>query len=106
MQKEYISYIQKLSFQFAKYHYDQYLKKTKSKFISKENVRNVVEMIYTNERKKELFSFIRQTLKTQLSDNYNPLLVEPLLQEISQDDSLSKERIILEIHEFQSEFYE
>jgi hypothetical protein len=44
-------------------------------------------------------------MKTQLEDKYNPMVIEPLLQEIANDPSSAIERIVLEIHEFQKRFY-
>tara|TARA_Y100000389_G_C17212812_1_gene389357 strand:- start:194 stop:520 length:327 start_codon:yes stop_codon:yes gene_type:complete len=105
LKKEYIQLIQQLSFQFAKYHYDLYVKEQNIKFISHDAVPSVVDTMYTQQRKKELFSFLRQMLKQQFGDDYNPMLVEPILEEISQDDSLGKQRIVTEIHDFQKQYY-
>ena len=105
LKKEYIQLIQQLTFQFAKYHYDRYIEEHSIQFIEKGNVVNVVKSMYTPQRKKELFAFLRQMLKTQFGDDYNPMLVEPILEEIAQDDSLGKQRIITEIHDFQKNFY-
>jgi len=105
MNKEYIQYIQKISFSFAKFHYDKFLKDNEINFINQENVESYVSQIYSPERKKELFKFIRMSLKNNLGDSYNPLAVEPIIQEINDDDTLAKTRIVTEIHDFQKTFY-
>lgn len=105
MNKLYIKHIQDLSFKFAKYHYEQYLKKHNLSYINKDKVKSVVSEVYSKEIQKQLFAFVRQSMKTQLEDKYNPMVIEPLLQEIANDPSSAIERIVLEIHEFQKRFY-
>jgi len=105
LKKEYIQFIQQLSFQFAKYHYDLYIQENSISYIPHAAVPSVVDTMYTPQRKKELVSFLRQMLKQQFGDNYNPMLVEPILEEISQDDSLGKQRVVTEIHDFQKQYY-
>ena len=105
MNKAYIQYIQNISITFAKFHYDNILKENKLNFIPNDKVELYVSNMYSQERKKELFKFIRMSLKTKLGDSYNPLAVEPILQEINEDDTLAKTRIITEIHDFQKNYY-
>tara|TARA_B100001094_G_scaffold305708_1_gene335775 strand:+ start:1822 stop:2145 length:324 start_codon:yes stop_codon:yes gene_type:complete len=105
MNKDYIQFIQKLSFSFAKYHYDKFIQEHQIEFIEKKDVESYVSEMYSQEKKKELFQFIRKSLKTTLKDAYNPLAVEPILQEINEDDKYARTRIVTEIHDFQKEYY-
>lgn len=105
MKKQYIKYIQELSFTFAKYHYDEYIKKNDIKFIPYEKVQTIVESLYSKNMQKELFGFIRQSLKLQLGKEYNHIIVEPLLLEISDNSEIAIERITTEIHEHQEKYY-
>lgn len=105
MNKLYIKHIQDLSFQFAKYHYNEYIKKHSLSYIVYDKVHSVVSEVYSKELQKQLFAFIRSSMKNQLEEQYNPMLVEPLLQEIANDPSSAIDRIVLEIHEHQKKFY-
>ena len=105
MNKEYIKFIQQLSFSFAKFHYDIYLDENQIQYIPEKDVESYVSKIYSTETKKQLFSFVRKSLKDSLIEYYNPLAVEPILQEINDNDSFARQRIVTEIHDFQKEFY-
>ena len=103
LNKEYIKLVNELSIQFAKYHYNEYLKTHNIDKINESELPQVVESLYTNQKKKELFKFLRHALKEMLKENYNPLCIEPIISEINDDDSLAKKRIITEIELYQNQ---
>ena len=105
MKKVYIQYIQELSVAFAKYHYNKHLEKHNLTYIEYDNVKGVVTEVYTKDMQKQLFSFIRHSLKEDLKDSYNPMMVEPLLQEIADNPETAIERICIDIHDHQKKFY-
>lgn len=97
------SMVKELSLYFAKYHYDEYLKENKIKRIRDNEIQRVVELLYTEEKKKELREYIRTCLKETLAENYNSFAIENILMEMFTDIELSKNRIILEIKSYQDD---
>ena len=97
------SMIRELSFFFAKYHYDEYLKENKIHVIKDDKIAIVVEKLYTEEKKKELREYIRTCLKETLAENYNSFAIENVLMEMFTDIELSKNRIIMEIKSYQDD---
>ena len=97
------SMIKELSFFFAKYHYDDYLKENNISFIHDDKIGVVVDTLYTEEKKKELREYIRSCLKETLAENYNSFAIENILMEMFTDIELSKNRIILEIKTYQND---
>ena len=105
MKKIYIQYIQDLSIAFAKYHYHIHLKKHNLEYIKYENVNSIVDEVYSKEMQKQLFAFIREKMRDNMKEQYNPMLIEPLLLEIAENPQMAMARIIVEIHEHQKIFY-
>mgnify|MGYP001231352458 CR=1 FL=1 len=101
MNKDLLFQIQEISFAFAKYHYEQYLKKHDINQIESDKINEIIQDMYTSDKKKELYNFIRQTLKKMYAQNYNSLAVEQIIMEMSADDVLAVSRICTEIELYQ-----
>jgi len=99
--KKLVSTVQDLACQFAKYHYEIYLKENNVKHIESDELPAVVDTIYTDIRKDELKDFIRMALKEMCKEDYKSAAVEPILLELCSDDSTVKARVITEIEIFQ-----
>lgn len=100
---QYIKDVQKLSYSFAKFHYDDYLKQHKINKIEHTKIENIVNDIYDSQKKNELASFVRQSMKMTYKNSYNSMLTENILNEIFLDDTRTKTRIITEIELLQRE---
>lgn len=105
MKKDYILYIQELSTAFVKYHYNKKLEQNNLEFIEYDKVESTVREVYSKDMQKQFFAFVRQSLKKSLGESYNPMMVEPLLQEIADNPETAIERICVDIHEHQKKFY-
>lgn len=99
---EYIKNIQTLSYNFAKYHYDNYIKKHKLQKINNEDIRSIVDNIYDSQLKNDLASFIRTNMKLIYRESYNSFLTENVMNGIFEDDEYTRNRICVEIETFQS----
>ena len=99
---EYIKNIQTLSYNFAKYHYDVYLKKHGLQKIDDEDIRGIVDNIYDSHLKNDLAAFIRTNMKMIYKESYNSFLTENVLNGIFEDDEYTRNRICVEIETFQS----
>ena len=95
-------YYKELTFYFAKYHFEQYLVDNKLNKIPDHKIKDVVNQLYVEEKKKELREYIRSCLKETLKENYNSFTVENILLEMFNDEELSKNRIVIEIKEYQN----
>lgn len=102
MKTEYVNRIQQLSFKFAKYHYDKYLEDNKRSRINGEDIKHVVDDIYTSEKKNDLARFIRLQMKEAYGPAYNAFITENILGSIFEDDAYTKKRICMEIECFQN----
>ena len=98
--KELTDNIQKLAYNFAKYHYNKYLEIHKIDKIKNEELQNIVESMF-NDKQKELKAYIRISLKKICGDNYNSFAVENIIYEMFSDKNLVIERIAIEIKNFQ-----
>ena len=92
-----VKMVRDISFQFAKYHYDEYLKNEDIDKIEDEKIEKVVESMWTPVKKKELAQIIRSILKDKLKDNYSPFQTETIINEMFEDEIIAKQRIITEI---------
>lgn len=93
--------IRKLSYNFAKYHYDNYLKENKLGKIPEEQVYTIIDTIFCKDKEKELKKFIRASLKQSCQETYNSFAVENVFNEMFSDRSMIIDRISLEIKSFQ-----
>ena len=92
--------VRNIVFYFLKNEYKDYLTKNELKFIPEDDIDNVVDYIYIK-KEKILKEFIRTNLKKMMKNKYPGALVENIIFDIFQDKKLAKNRIILEIKQFQ-----
>jgi len=93
--------IRNIVFYFVKKEYKNYLDKHELKFIPDDDLDSVVDSFYIH-KEKTLKEFIRINLRKMMKQQYPGALVENIIFDIFQDDKLAKNRIILEIQQFQS----
>ena len=86
---------------YVKENYNNYLEEKKISFIPENEVEAVVNNIYIG-RKTHLKKFIISSMKEIMKEEYiGDLFINNILIEVFRDDQLCKNRIILEIKEFQ-----
>lgn len=93
--------VRNIVFYFIKNEYKNYLDKNNLKFIPETDLDNVVDSFYI-QKEKTLKEFIRTNLKKMMKHEYPGALVENIIFDIFQDEKFAKNRIILEIKQFQS----
>ena len=93
--------VRNIVFYFVKNEYKSYLDKHELKFIPEADLDSVVDSFYI-QKEKTLKEFIRTNLRKMMKQQYPGPLVENIIFDIFQDDKLAKNRIILEIKQFQS----
>ena len=90
-------HIKDLIFFYVKTNYNQYLEDNKIKLIPEEKIDSVIESLY-DDRKEHLKVFIKESLKKLLKDEYpGDLIILNILVDIFSDDTLCKNRLIVEI---------
>ena len=93
--------IQDLIFFYVKENYNKYLTDKKLKKIPEKNINKAVIDIY-HKKKDHLKVFLKESLKTILTDDYmGDLIVDNICNDIFQDDKLCTNRLIKEIKNFQ-----
>ena len=92
--------VRNIVFYFIKKEYKAYLDKNSLKYIEKEKINDVVDDFYIK-KEKILKEFIRENLKRMMKDQYPGALVENIIYDIFEDENFAKNRIILEIEQFQ-----
>lgn len=93
--------IQDLIMFYVKENYNSHLSENKIDIIPEEQLESVIESLYS-ERKEHLKRFVRESLKKIMEDDYiGDLVVNNILIDIFRDDQLCKNRIKLEISEYQ-----
>lgn len=92
--------VRNIVYYFIKKEYKKYLEENQLKYIENNKLEGVVENFYVK-KEKILKSFIRENLKKMMKDDYPGALVENIIYDIFEDEKLAKNRIILEIREFQ-----
>jgi len=93
--------VRNIVFYFVKNEYKNYLDKHELKFIPETDLDSVVDSFYI-QKEKTLKEFIRTNLRKMMKQQYPGALVENIIFDIFQDEKLAKNRIILEIKQFQS----
>ncbi len=93
--------IRNIVFYFVKNEYKNYLDQHDLKFIPEVDLDRVVDSFYI-QKEKTLKEFIRTNLKKMMKMQYPGALVENIIFDIFQDEKLAKNRIILEIKQFQA----
>tara|TARA_B100001287_G_C22607436_1_gene493410 strand:- start:34 stop:354 length:321 start_codon:yes stop_codon:yes gene_type:complete len=93
--------IQDLIMFYVKENYNSYLSEHNLDIIPDEQLETVIESLYS-ERKEHLKGFVRESLEKIMKEEYvGDLIVNNLLIDIFRDDQLCKNRIKLEITEYQ-----
>lgn len=93
--------IQDLIMFYVKENYNNHLLEHNITLIPEEELESVIENLYS-QRKDHLKGFIKESLKKIMGDEYiGDLVVNNLLIDIFRDDQLCKNRIKLEISEYQ-----
>jgi hypothetical protein len=92
--------VRDITYYFIKYYYDKELITTNQKILSEDHLKNMIDRLYT-EKANELKKYIRDTLKENLGIGYSSLAVENILLEMFNDPEYSKQRVFLEIIEYQ-----
>jgi C-terminal processing protease CtpA/Prc len=92
--------VKNIVFYFIKKEYKLYLDKHQVKYIEECDLEDVVDNFYIK-KEKVLKEFIRTNLKKMMKDKYPGALVENIIYDIFEDEHLAKNRIVLEIKQFQ-----
>ena len=96
--------IRNITFHFIKVHYNKYLEQHNISKISKEKIPEVVNELY-EEKEQELKKYIRGTMRKNFPDydkNFTlKTSTEEIILEMFDDPEFSKNRIILEIENYQ-----
>ena len=92
--------IREITFFYVKHYYDKYLTQHNITTMDDTHINSFITQHYTN-KEKELRDYIRNTLKKNQGTSYNSIAVENILLEISSDPTMAKERIKLEIQDYQ-----
>lgn len=96
--------IRNITFHFIKVHYNKYLEEHNLKKIGKEKVPEVVNELY-EEKETELKKYIRGTMRKNFADydkNFTlKTTTEEIILEMFDDPDFSKNRIIIEIENYQ-----
>ena len=87
-------------FYYVKFYYDKYLTEHQLTIMDDAHIDRFIQINYTD-REKDLREYVRKSLKKNLGDGYNNLAVENILLEIFKDPAMAKERIRLEIVDYQ-----
>jgi len=87
-------------FYYVKFYYDKYLTEHQLTIMDDAHIARFIQTNYTD-REKDLREYVRKSLKKNLGDGYNNLAVENILLEIFKDPAMAKERIRLEIVDYQ-----
>ena len=93
--------IHDLTLFYVKQNYENYLKERNITKIEDSKIDSVINELYS-ERKQHLKGFITQSMKEIMKDDYvGDIFINNILIDIFRDDTICKNRIILEIKEYQ-----
>jgi len=93
--------VKDITLHYIKFYYDKYLKEHNITIVEDSELQKLVNELYT-ERQRDLRDYIRKTLKSHLKEGYSSLAVENILCEMFDDADYAKERVILEITNYQN----
>jgi len=85
---------------FVKHHYDKYLVEHSINLIEEFELRGMIDDIYI-QKQQELRDYIRQTLKSNLKEEYSSVSSEMIITEMFNDPKVAKERVVVEILQYQ-----
>ena len=89
--------IKELIYFYVKTNYNQYLEDQDIKIIPEDKINDVIENLY-DKRKEHLKKFIKESLQIMLKDEYpGDLIILNILVDIFSDDTLCKNRLLVEI---------
>tara|TARA_B100000123_G_scaffold269728_1_gene246352 strand:+ start:454 stop:837 length:384 start_codon:yes stop_codon:yes gene_type:complete len=96
--------IRNITFHFVKVHYNKYLEENKLNKIEPDKIPNVVNELY-EEKEQDLKKYIRGTMRKNFPDydkNFTlKTSTEEIILEMFDDPDFSKNRIIIEIENYQ-----
>jgi hypothetical protein len=92
--------VREIIFFYVKHYYDKYLTEHQLKCMNNADIDAFIQKHYTD-KEKELREYVRTNLKNNLGSSYNSMAVENILLEISSDPAMAKERIRIEIQDYQ-----
>ena len=92
--------IRDITLHYVKFYYDKYLKEQQKNILLGNEVIALVDNLY-DEKQQGLRKYIRETLKTNLQEQYPKLLIENILMEMFQDRKYAKQRVVDEIIMYQ-----
>jgi hypothetical protein len=93
--------VKDIIFFYVKYYYEKYLTENSLEKMSEDDINKFIS-IYYGEKQQELKDYIRKSLKKNQGDDYSSIATENILLELFNDTEMAKERIRLEIMDFQS----
>lgn len=93
--------IKDIIFYYVKYYYDKFLKEHNIERMSDRDIDMFIQTNYS-EKTNEVRNYVRNSLKKNLGTEYNSIATENILLEIFNDPELAKERIRLEIGNYQA----
>ena len=99
--KTLITLIRDITMHYVKHYYDKYLKDKNLIKIPENELRDLINNLYHVNQEK-LRKYIRKTLKAHLKENYRSMVIENILCKMFEDPKYSKERLSLEIMNFQN----
>lgn len=92
--------VRDVTYYYIKYYYDKELKDLGVRKLPDEHIQKMIDTLYV-EKGNDLKKYIRTTLKENLGDTYSAVAVENILMEMFNDPEYSKQRVYLEITEYQ-----
>jgi hypothetical protein len=92
--------IKDIIFYYVKFYYDKYLKDNAKSHMTDADIDAFIQTHYSD-KVNEVRTYVRNSLKKNLADNYNSVATENILLEIFNDPAMAKERIKLEIVNYQ-----
>uniref|UniRef100_A0A6C0HM33 Uncharacterized protein n=1 Tax=viral metagenome TaxID=1070528 RepID=A0A6C0HM33_9ZZZZ len=95
-----ITLVRDVTYYYIKFYYEKELKESNTNKLPDDNVKAMIDNLYI-EKANDLKKYIRTTLKENLNDAYSAVAVENLLIEMFNDPEYSKQRVYLEILEYQ-----
>jgi hypothetical protein len=95
-----VSLVRDITLFYVKHHYEKYLKEKEVKIIPSTELRELVNRLY-EEKKIPLTKYIRKTLKENQGQKYSSMATEQIILEMFQDPEYSKNRVIMEIENYQ-----
>jgi hypothetical protein len=93
--------VKSLILMYIKENYNQYLIDNKIKKIKDDKIRDIIKSLYI-ERKDHLRSFLKDSLKAMMKENYvGDLFVNNMCVDIFSDDEVCVNRLTMEIQNYQ-----